>query len=301
MAPPISLIFVAASLSVCEYKHLWDTKGMRPSQKSAQYCDLLDQKVMWGISCLWWLHVSKSEELHQFHRRRPSLSQQKPSDIHLPIWVCQNNKGVNPPWTNLFLLNYDVMVLKVFLHDGIIPASDAHTKPLSGNKPGSIHWMMFMVHGSWFTFYIDMIFIIQVATSPLGFDQTARNVDKTISWHVFGKYKKGRRMGEGWKPPWNVYFLHSVFFNCRILDEEGTPSIIMFSKVKSANSMMANMEFKLSWILQHQVLLPAKLAWTRYRFHLHANQQQRFQGPPAKPRWCYLSNLKGQGAKFCHG
>ena len=129
MAPPISLIFVAASLSVCEYKHLWDTKGMRPSQKSAQYCDLLDQKVMWGISCLWWLYLSKSQELHQFQARRPSLSQQKASDIHLPIWVCQNRKGVNPPWTNLFLLHYDVMVLKVILHDGIIPASDAHTKP----------------------------------------------------------------------------------------------------------------------------------------------------------------------------
>ena len=82
MAPPISLIFVAAS-----YKHLWDTKVMRPSRKSAQYCDLLDQKIMWGISCLWWLHLSKSQELHQFYRRRPSLSQQKPSNIHLPIWV----------------------------------------------------------------------------------------------------------------------------------------------------------------------------------------------------------------------
>ena len=116
-------------LSVCEYKHLWDTKGMRPSQKSAQYWDVLDQKVMWGISCLWWLYLSKSQELHQFHGRRPSLSQQKASDIHLPIWVCQNRKGVNPPWTNLFLLHYDVMVLKVFLHDGIIPARDAHTKP----------------------------------------------------------------------------------------------------------------------------------------------------------------------------
>ena len=116
--------------------------------------------------------------------------------------------------------------------------------------------------------------------------------------------KKGRRMGEGWKPPWNVYFLHQRF-SLIVACWRGFPLNHHVSNVESAdwfgNFMMATWNFQLSWILQHQVLLPTKLAWTRYRFHLHANQQQRFQGPPAKPRWSYLSNLKVKERVLSHG